>query len=194
MTSVSLHCTFEVTLQFGLLGGKTLLCYFIWAPYCSAGRCMYYICMSCSLKLRWNVSYFYFLLRIRIPESVLLLWNDFLFWFLFVFNVWHVTFDSEDLGHSWAGSPSIFGVKLSNTFYMLYENAACHHARPRRPATPVSRENFGHKIGWDPSDSKSNRLHVDIFWFFFINLRCILYNPLEWWVIFLKSTGYWLCL
>ena len=29
-------------------------------------------------------------------------------------------------------------------------------------------------IGWDPSVSKSNRLHVDIFQFFFTNLRCIL--------------------
>ena len=42
-------------------------------------------------------------------------------------------------------------------------------------------------IGWDPSVSKSNRLHVDIFRLFFANLRCILLIPLKWWVIFLKS-------
>ena len=28
----------------------------------------------------------------------------------------------------------------------------------------------------DPSVSKSNRLHVDIFWFLFISLRCIIYT------------------
>ena len=42
-------------------------------------------------------------------------------------------------------------------------------------------------IGQVPSVSKSNRLHVVIFRFFFINLRYILWIPLKWWVIFLKS-------
>ena len=37
------------------------------------------------------------------------------------------------------------------------------------------------------SVSKSNRLYVDILRFFFTNLRYILYIPLKWWVVFLKS-------
>ena len=48
-------------------------------------------------------------------------------------------------------------------------------------------------IGWDPSVSKSNWLHLDIFRFFFIHLRFILWNPLSRWVVFLKfwiSPGY----
>ena len=40
---------------------------------------------------------------------------------------------------------------------------------------------------WDPSVSKFNRLHVDMFrWFFFINLRFILHIPLKCSVIFLN--------
>ena len=39
----------------------------------------------------------------------------------------------------------------------------------------------------DPSVSKSNRLHADIFRLFFDNLRYILKIPLTWQVIFLKS-------
>jgi hypothetical protein len=34
-------------------------------------------------------------------------------------------------------------------------------------------------VGQDPSDSKSNWLHVDIFYFFFIHLRYISQIPLE---------------
>ena len=48
-------------------------------------------------------------------------------------------------------------------------------------------------VGQDPSDSQSNRVHVDILWFCFIHLRYILYIPLKWLVILLKSltsTGY----
>ena len=47
--------------------------------------------------------------------------------------------------------------------------------------------------GWDSSVCKSNRLHVDILQFFFIELGDILYIPLKWLVIFLQSwtsTGY----
>ena len=42
--------------------------------------------------------------------------------------------------------------------------------------------------GWDPSVCKSNRSHVDILRFSFIELECILYNPLKWLVIFLQSS------
>ena len=48
-------------------------------------------------------------------------------------------------------------------------------------------------VGQDPSDSKSNRIRVDIFPFCCINLRYFLQIPLKWWVILLKSltsTGY----
>ena len=48
-------------------------------------------------------------------------------------------------------------------------------------------------VSQDPSDSKSNRLHIDIFPFCFIHLRYILHIPLKWMVIILKSrtaTGY----
>ena len=48
-------------------------------------------------------------------------------------------------------------------------------------------------IGWDPSVCKSNRLHVDILRFFYINLRYIPQIPLKWSVILLNtwtSTGY----
>ena len=47
--------------------------------------------------------------------------------------------------------------------------------------------------GWDPSVCKSNRLHVDILRFSFVELGYILYIPLNWLVIFLQSstsTGY----
>ena len=50
-------------------------------------------------------------------------------------------------------------------------------------------------VGQDPHDSKSNQLHVDIFWFRFIHSRHILAIPLKWLVILLKSrtsTGYFL--
>ena len=43
------------------------------------------------------------------------------------------------------------------------------------------------KSSHDPSDSKSNRLCVDIFWFCFIHLGHILKIPLKWSVILLKS-------
>ena len=42
-------------------------------------------------------------------------------------------------------------------------------------------------ISWDPSVSKSNRLHADNFRLFFIDLRYKFKIPLQWWVIFLKS-------
>ena len=42
-------------------------------------------------------------------------------------------------------------------------------------------------FGQDPSDSKSNRLHVDIFQCCFIHLRYILHIPLKCLVIILKS-------
>ena len=48
-------------------------------------------------------------------------------------------------------------------------------------------------IGWDPSVCKSDLLHVDILWIFFIILGYILWILLEWSVIFLQfwtSTGY----
>ena len=48
-------------------------------------------------------------------------------------------------------------------------------------------------VGQDPSDSKSSRLRVDIFQFFFIHLRYNLCILLKWSVILLKSptsTGY----
>ena len=48
-------------------------------------------------------------------------------------------------------------------------------------------------VGQDPSDSKSSRLHVDIFQFWFMHSRYILQIPLKWYVILLKSrtsTGY----
>ena len=51
------------------------------------------------------------------------------------------------------------------------------------PSQTVFRVDFD-IIGWDPSVSKSNWLHVDIFWFFFIILR---YIPLNWLVDSLKS-------
>ena len=45
-----------------------------------------------------------------------------------------------------------------------------------------------HTLHDGPSVSKSNRLHVVSFWFFFIKLRYILLHiPLKWWVIFMKS-------
>ena len=48
-------------------------------------------------------------------------------------------------------------------------------------------------ISWDPSVCKSNRLHVDILRFFYINLRYIPWIPLKWSIILLPSwtsTGY----
>ena len=48
-------------------------------------------------------------------------------------------------------------------------------------------------VGQDPSDSKSNRLHVDIFRFCFIHFRYIPQIPLKWSVLLLRSwtsTGY----
>ena len=48
-------------------------------------------------------------------------------------------------------------------------------------------------VGQDPSDSKSNQLHVDIFRFCFNHLRHILQIPLKWSAILLNSptsTGY----
>jgi hypothetical protein len=42
-------------------------------------------------------------------------------------------------------------------------------------------------IGRYPSVSKSNWLHVDIFWFFFIDMLNILYISLDWAIFFLKS-------
>ena len=42
-------------------------------------------------------------------------------------------------------------------------------------------------IGRDPNISKFNRLHVDNFQYFFINVRYILYIPLKWLVIILMS-------
>ena len=42
-------------------------------------------------------------------------------------------------------------------------------------------------VGWDPSVCKSNRLHVDILWFPFIELGYILWFPRKWSVIFLQS-------
>ena len=41
----------------------------------------------------------------------------------------------------------------------------------------LSWEDFG-IMDQDPSVSKSNPLHVDIFWFLFICLRCIIYTQL----------------
>ena len=55
-----------------------------------------------------------------------------------------------------------------------------------------AREDFGHSRSRS-SDSKPNRLHVDIFRFCFIRLTYILQIPLKWSVNFLKSptsTGY----
>jgi hypothetical protein len=42
-------------------------------------------------------------------------------------------------------------------------------------------------IGWDPNVCKSNWLHVDIPWFFFIELGYILWIPLKQAVIFVQS-------
>ena len=39
---------------------------------------------------------------------------------------------------------------------------------------PVSEEFWACVVGQDHGDFKSNRLHVDVFWFCFIHLRCIL--------------------
>lgn len=52
---------------------------------------------------------------------------------------------------------------------------------------------FSGMIGQNPRVSRSNRLHVVIFWDFFIDLKYILYIPLNLSVISLKfctSTGY----
>ena len=42
-------------------------------------------------------------------------------------------------------------------------------------------------VGQDPSDPKSNQLHVDIFQFCFIHWRYILKIPLKWSIILPKS-------
>ena len=50
---------------------------------------------------------------------------------------------------------------------------------------------FSGIVDQDPSNSKSNRLHVDIFRFCFIHLRYIFpYVPLKWWVVPPTSKGY----
>ena len=47
---------------------------------------------------------------------------------------------------------------------------------------------LGRFLGIDPSVSKSNRLHINIFRILLINLRYIPWIPLKWWAILLK---YW---
>ena len=49
------------------------------------------------------------------------------------------------------------------------------------------RGDFGATTGWDPGVYNSNRLHVHILRFSFINLMYILLIPLKWSVIFLQS-------
>jgi hypothetical protein len=45
-------------------------------------------------------------------------------------------------------------------------------------------------VGQKPSGSKSNWLHADIFWFFFIESGYILHIPLKWWMNFPKVMNF----
>ena len=104
----------------------------------------------------------------------------YLFILKFVFNVWHTC----DIWQ-WR-----FGALLSRFNIYFWGKTAklvLHVSMRMQHAIMWGLGRILGIVGWDPSDSKSNRLHVDIFRFFFINLRCIFYNPLEWWVVFLKS-------
>ena len=56
----------------------------------------------------------------------------------------------------------------------------------RRPHPEITDGEMSSIIGWDPSVSKTNRLHDDILHFFFIKLKIVYVNSSKWTVTFLS--------
>ena len=105
---------------------------------------------------------------------------------------WPTTFLTITTGDAdgWCRNCSVRLVPQRHLMYVSFYMSLCLCSnKKQQSAELVFRENVSIS-GQDPNVSKSNRSHVDIFRFFFINPGCIPYIPLKWSVRFYEVINF----